>query len=86
MEFNLNSPYRFIWEDHYKGDWDGYARTYQQVKQFKSQEQAQEYVKNMLAGNICIEVLELNDAYDKVLYTGDGELIEEFVSKNSFIV
>lgn len=86
MEFNLYSAYRFTWEDHFKGDWDGYARTYNQVKQFKSQEQAQEYIKNMLAGNICIGVIELNQAFDDVLETGDGDLIEEFISKNEFIV
>ena len=86
MELNLNSPYRFTWEDHFKGDWDGYARTYHHIKEFKSQEQAQEYISKMKAGNICIGVLELNDDYDEVLYTRDAYLIEEFISKNEFIV
>ncbi len=84
--FNLNSPYRFTWEDHFKGDWSGYARTYHQIKEFKSQEQAQEYITNMKAGNMCIEVLELNDEYDQALYSGDGDKIEEFVSKNAFVI
>ncbi len=86
MEFNLDSAYRFTWEDHFKGDWDGYARTYSQTKKFKTQEQAQEYIKNMLAGNICIGVIELNDAYDQALYTGDGDIIEEFVLQNTFTI
>ncbi|CAB4137477.1 hypothetical protein UFOVP324_39 [uncultured Caudovirales phage] len=86
MEFNLNSAYRFTWEDHLKADWEGFARTFNQIKEFDSQEQAQEYIKNMLAGNMCIGVIELNDAYDQALYSGDGDTIEEFVSKNTFTI
>jgi hypothetical protein len=86
MEFNLNSPYRFTWEDHLKADWEGFARTFNQIKEFKSQEQAQEYIKNMLAGNMCVSVIELNDAYDQALYTGDGDIIEEYINNNSFVL
>jgi hypothetical protein len=40
----------------------------------------------MLAGNMCIGVIELNDAYDQALYTGDGDIIEEFVLRNTFTI
>lgn len=78
MTWNLNNPYEFRWEDHFVGEDKWFARKYYQIKQFKSQEQANEYVANMLAGNRCLGVLELSPEYDKVLESGDGDKIEEF--------
>jgi hypothetical protein len=86
MELKLNSVYRFTWEDHYGGDWDGYAMKYHHIKEFTSEEQIYYYKKNMLCGNICAGVIELNADYDKVLESGDGDLIEDFITQNTFFI
>lgn len=84
MIWNLNNTYEFRWEDHFVGDDKWYARTYYQMKQFKSQEQANEYVANMLAGNRCLGVLELTPEYDEILESCDGDKIEDYRELKEF--
>jgi hypothetical protein len=86
MIFNLNNAYEFRWEDHFAGEFKGYAKKFYQIKQFKSQEEAELYVTNMKAGNICHGILELSNEYDLVLESCDGDLIEDFRAKNEFVL
>jgi len=84
MIWNLNNTYEFRWEDHFAGDDKWFVRRYYHMKQFKSQEQANEYVANMLAGNRCLGVLELTTEYDEILESCDGDKIEEFRELKEF--
>lgn len=84
MKFKLNNLYRFHWEDHYKGDSNGYARKFNQVKSFKSQEEGDAYYNNMIAGNFSQGILDYDNAYDEALATEDAEIIENYIAKNTY--
>ena len=84
MKFKLNNLYRFTWEDHYKGDWNGFAREFKQVKSFKSQEEGDAYYNNMIVSNRCLGILDYDDAYDIALATQDEKIIEDYVLKNTY--
>ena len=84
MKFKLNNLYRFTWMDHYKGDSNGYARTYNQVKSFKSQEEGDAYYKSMIVGNFSKGILDYDNAYDEALATEDADIIENYIAKNTY--
>jgi len=84
MIFKLNNLYKFTWEDHYKGDYNGYQREFYHVKSFKSQEEGDAYYQSMIVGNFSKGILDYDDAYDEALATGDAEIIENYILKNTY--
>lgn len=86
MQIKLNNLYRFTWEDHYKGDWNGYARQFNHIKEFSSQIEAEDYYQSMISGNICKGILDYGDGYDAALETGDSDIIEDYILKNTFVL
>jgi len=86
MIWNLGSTYEFIWEDHFVGEFKGYAKSFYHFKTFKSQDEANQYVSDMKAGNFCLGILELSNEYEETLESCDGDLIEEFRAKNEFVL
>lgn len=84
MKFKLNNCYRFAWEDHYKGDWNGYQNEFYHIKSFKSQEEGDAYYKSMIVGNFSKGILDYDDDYDRALETEDSEIIEDYILKNTF--
>lgn len=84
MKFKLNHCYRFKWEDHFKGDFTGFQREFNHVKSFKTQEEGDAYYKSMIVGNFSLGILDYDDDYDRALATGDEDIIEDYILKNTY--
>lgn len=86
MKIKPNTCYEFKWEDHYAGEYKGYAREFYHWKSFKSEEMALQYISNMKAGNKLLGILEQESEYDALLMAEDGEGLENYRSQNTFII
>jgi len=84
MKFKLNNCYRFKWQDHYKGDWNGFQREFNQIKSFESQEEGDAYYKSMIVSNFCLGILDCDYEYDKALATCNEQIIEDYILKNTY--